>query len=114
MNLVPACLGEGEHFTDDEARALVVEALHAGAPDIVVQPILGLTTGRAVAYEALARFSSDTYRFAPDRWFGLAHQAGLGAMLEARAVGLALRAGQQRPAGTVLVGQCQPLGTEFT
>jgi EAL domain-containing protein (putative c-di-GMP-specific phosphodiesterase class I) len=87
---------------DEQARSLVVSALHAGAPEIVVQPILGLTGGRAVAYEALSRFSHGGPRLPPDQWFGLAHRVGLGAMFEARAVDLALRAGQHRPPGTLL------------
>jgi EAL domain-containing protein (putative c-di-GMP-specific phosphodiesterase class I) len=87
---------------DEEARSLVVAALHAGAPEIVVQPILGLTSGRAVAYEALSRFTHGGPRLPPDQWFGLAHRVGLGATFEARAVDLALRAGHGRPTGTVL------------
>ena len=92
----------------EEARSLVVTALHAGAPEIVVQPILGLSTGRAVAYEALSRFNHGGPVMPPDQWFGLAHRAGLGAMFEARAVDLALRAGQGRPSGTVLSVNVSP------
>ena len=68
-------------LSDEEARSLVVGALHAGAPDIVVQPILGLTVGRVVAYEALARFSFGEHYLPPDKWFGWAHRAGLGALI---------------------------------
>ena len=93
---------------DEQARSLVVNALHAGAPNIVVQPIMGLTTGRAVAYEALSRFDHGGPRFPPDRWFALAHQVGLGAMFEARAVDLALRLGASRPTGTVLSVNVSP------
>lgn len=93
---------------DEEARSLVVSALHAGAPEIVVQPILGLTSGRAVAYEALSRFSHGGPRLPPDQWFGLAHRVGLGPMFEARAVDLALKAGQHRPHGTLLSVNVSP------
>jgi EAL domain-containing protein (putative c-di-GMP-specific phosphodiesterase class I) len=93
---------------DEQARSLIVNALHAGAPSIVVQPILGLTTGRAVAYEALSRFNHNAARFPPERWFAIAHQAGLGAMFEARAVDLALRLGASRPTGTVLSVNVSP------
>ena len=65
-------------------------------------PFLGLTSGRAVAYEALSRFTHGGPRLPPDQWFGLAHRVGLGATFEARAVDLALRAGHARPTGTVL------------
>lgn len=93
---------------DEQARALVVEALHAGAPTIVVQPILGLATGRTVAFEALARFTHGEPSLPPDRWFALAHRAGLGAMLEARAVELALRLGHLRPDNTLLSVNVSP------
>lgn len=92
----------------EEARSLVVTALHAGAPEIVVQPILGLTTGRAIAYEALSRFNHGGPRLPPDQWFTMAHRVGLGAMFEARAVDLALRSGRARPAGTVLSVNVSP------
>jgi EAL domain-containing protein (putative c-di-GMP-specific phosphodiesterase class I) len=87
---------------DDQARALVVEALHAGAPEVVAQPILGLASGHTVAYESLARFTHGGPSLAPDQWFGLAHRVGLGATLEARAVEMALRMGQSRPEGSLL------------
>lgn len=95
-------------MTHEDARSLVMTALHDGAPEIVVQPILGLTTGRAVAYEALSRFHVGDYDMPPDQWFGLAHQAGLGANLEARAVGLAIDAGRERPSGTLLSVNVSP------
>ena len=59
---------------DDEARSLVVTALHAGAPTIVVQPILGLGVGRTVAYEALSRFTHGGPSLSPDQWFAMAHR----------------------------------------
>ena len=87
---------------DDEARSLVVTALHAGAPTIVVQPILGLGVGRTVAYEALSRFTHGGPSLSPDQWFAMAHRVDLGATFEARAIDLAIRAGVDRPAGTLL------------
>ncbi|HVQ88812.1 MAG TPA: EAL domain-containing protein [Actinomycetes bacterium] len=93
---------------DEQARSLVVNALHAGAPTIVVQPILGLTTGRAVAYEALSRFDHGGPHFPPDQWFAMAHQVELGAMFEARAVDLAMRLGNERPSGTTLSVNVSP------
>ena len=95
-------------FGADEARSLVVTALHAGAPHVVVQPILGLATGRVLAYEALARFDHGAPPLTPDRWFTMAHTVGLGAMLEARAVDRALQLGASRPDGTLLSVNVSP------
>ncbi len=92
----------------DECRALVTRALHHGAPSMVSQPILGLSSGRVVAYEALARFGPELPSYSPDVWFAMAHECGLGAMFEARAVDLALRAGAQRPSGTLLSVNVSP------
>ncbi|HET6510288.1 MAG TPA: EAL domain-containing protein [Baekduia sp.] len=52
------------------------------------QPIVDLTTGRAVAYEALARFSSGSR---PDVAFALAREHGVGPELEAAALDAAFR-----------------------
>ena len=46
--------------------------------------------------------------YSPDVWFSMAHECGLGAMFEARAVDLALRAGAERPAGTLLSVNVSP------
>ncbi|MCZ3385718.1 MAG: EAL domain-containing protein [Actinomycetia bacterium] len=92
----------------EECRALVTSALHHGAPSIVAQPILGLASGRVVAYEALSRFSAELPSYSPDVWFSMAHQCDLGPMFEARAVNLAIRAGAQRPEGTLLSVNVSP------
>lgn len=93
---------------------MVVTALHAGSPSVVVQPILGLATGRVLAYEALARFTHGGPSLTPDRWFAMAHSVGLGPMLEARAVDHALQLGAGRPPGTLLSVNVSPsvLGSE--
>ena len=75
---------------------------------MVSQPILGLSTGRVVAYEALSRFSPELPSYSPDVWFAMAHGCGLGAMFEARAVDLALRAGGARPPDTILSVNVSP------
>src|SRR5690349_3958229 len=54
-----------------------------GDVDAHFQPIVDLTTGRAVAYEALARFSSGSR---PDVAFALAREHGVGPELEAAAL----------------------------
>jgi EAL domain-containing protein (putative c-di-GMP-specific phosphodiesterase class I) len=92
----------------EECRALVTSALHHGAPSIVAQPILGLSSGRVIAYEALSRFSPELPSYAPDIWFAMAHECGLGPMFEARAVDLAIRAGAERPKGTLLSVNVSP------
>lgn len=58
------------------------------------QPIVDITRGTVVGYEALARFSGPP-DVTTDRWFALAHAAGVGAELEALALRTALAA---RPA----------------
>ncbi|HEY3186501.1 MAG TPA: EAL domain-containing protein, partial [Solirubrobacteraceae bacterium] len=68
--------------------------------EMVFQPIASLTTGSVAGYEALARFRSPVRR-GPDVWFAQAWRAGLGPVLEARALRLAL-ARQGRPSGTHL------------
>lgn len=92
----------------EECRALVTSALHHGAPTMVAQPILGLSSGRVVAYEALARFSPELPSYSPDAWFRMAHTCGLGAMFEARAVDIAVRSGVDRPDGTLLSVNVSP------
>jgi EAL domain-containing protein (putative c-di-GMP-specific phosphodiesterase class I) len=95
-------------YDDDQARAIVVEALHAGAPTMVVQPILDLATGRTTAYEALSRFTHPGPPLSPEQWFALAERSGLSATLQARAVDLALRLGRDRPTGSLLSVNVSP------
>jgi diguanylate cyclase (GGDEF)-like protein len=79
-----------------------VEALLAEPAGIVAayQPIISLTTGAVVGYEALARFPGRAHR-RPDEWFSLAHRCGLGVELEMKALATAL-ATPGRPPGTYL------------
>ena len=60
------------------------------------QPIIDTARGTVVGYESLARFSGPPYA-TPDCWFALARAAGLGAELEARALGTALEARSALP-----------------
>jgi EAL domain-containing protein (putative c-di-GMP-specific phosphodiesterase class I) len=92
----------------EECRALITSALHHGAPSMVAQPILGLSSGRVVAYEALARFGPELPSYSPDVWFAIAHECGLGPTFEARAVDLAVKAGERRPSGTMLSVNVSP------
>jgi diguanylate cyclase (GGDEF)-like protein len=77
------------------------------AIEMVFQPVLELATGRVSGYEALARFDGDPVR-RPDQWFAQAHRCGLGAELEALALGAAL-AVRDRPAGTFLALNVSPV-----
>src|SRR5204863_8180224 len=67
----------------------------------VYQPLVELSTGRLVGFEALSRFNSEADR-APDAWFNQAARCGRGLALEMAAIKAALAAAQKRPAGTYL------------
>jgi EAL domain-containing protein (putative c-di-GMP-specific phosphodiesterase class I) len=73
----------------------------------VAQPILDLAAGAVTGYEALARFPNPPGG-EPQDWFAAAHRAGLGAVLEARAVARALELGSGRPAGSVFSVNVSP------
>jgi EAL domain-containing protein (putative c-di-GMP-specific phosphodiesterase class I) len=71
-------------------RAEIEEVLAGGVLRMVFQPVVELSTGRTVAYEALARFDREPYR-TPDVWFAQAAEVGLGTELELAALEAALR-----------------------
>jgi EAL domain-containing protein (putative c-di-GMP-specific phosphodiesterase class I) len=74
-----------------------VRACHQpGVLRMSFQPILDTARGVVVGYESLARFSGPP-QATPDRWFAVAHAAGVGAELEARALRLALDARPSLP-----------------
>jgi diguanylate cyclase (GGDEF)-like protein len=85
-----------------------VDALLAstGALVPVFQPIMEVATGRVAGYEALARFTAPFER-PPPLWFAQAHRCGLGPVLEARAIRVAL-AVEARPPGTFLALNVSP------
>jgi diguanylate cyclase (GGDEF)-like protein len=72
----------------------------------VFQPIVGLTSGEIVGFEALARFEGKA-GLPPSWWFSEAHRFGLGAALEAQSVRAALAA-DGRPPGTFLSVNLSP------
>jgi EAL domain-containing protein (putative c-di-GMP-specific phosphodiesterase class I) len=86
--------------------------LLAGEDDltIVFQPIVDLASATVAGYEALARFPGTA---SPDVWFAAAHEAGLGAELEALALRKALAAVPDLPPDTFLTVNVSPhlLGT---
>jgi len=81
------------------ARVQIAHAIESEAFHPVFQPIHDLATGTTVGFEALTRFDSGE---APDRVFGDAERAGLGADLEAATLGAAIRAATRLPADTWL------------
>jgi diguanylate cyclase (GGDEF)-like protein len=84
----------------DEIEALLKEP-HSITP--VFQPLVELTTGRVVGYEALSRFAERS----PESWFNQAHACGLSAELEGAAIRAALEY-DNRPEGTYLSLNCSP------
>jgi EAL domain-containing protein (putative c-di-GMP-specific phosphodiesterase class I) len=83
------------------------ELLDLGTVEVVLQPIVNVTTGDIVAAEALARFPNR--RSAPvDTVFSLAHAAGWGAELEAACLQTALGKRAEMPANAVLTVNVSP------
>jgi len=68
----------------DRKRERILRLIHAGGPQVVVQPIRRLVSSEVVGFEALSRFGSDTMSTA--EWFEAAHSCGLGAELEIAAL----------------------------
>ena len=74
-----------------QRRGTITEVLHAPSSiDTVFQPIVCLTTGRTVGFEALSRFRAQPER-TPDRWIAEAHAVGLGLEVEVECVRRAFR-----------------------
>ena len=72
----------------EDRRRRVLGVVSSGGPDIALQPIAELATGRVVGVEALARFSEAPFR--PDVWFDEAASVGLRTELEVAALRAAL------------------------
>ncbi len=87
----------------DEIKALLE---NPGGVRPVFQPVVALSTGRLVGYEALARFPGAPARPTP-AWFAMAHACGLGPGLEATAIRAALEP-IGRPPGTHLAVNVSP------
>ncbi|HKN93304.1 MAG TPA: EAL domain-containing protein [Thermoleophilaceae bacterium] len=87
--------------TDQEERAEIEGLLEREQPVIpFFQPLVSLSTGRILGFEALSRFPEPPGR-GPDAWFAQAARVGLGPRLEAAALRAAL-AKEGRPPGTFL------------
>ena len=74
-----------------EIRGRVEPVMDAGGPEVLFQPIVGLSTGVRSGAEALARFPGE-WGVAPDGVFAEAHEVGLGDDLELLALGRAAAA----------------------
>lgn len=85
-----------------QAEARVRSVLDSGGPQIVFQPIVDLSTGEPVGYEALSRFTGFGPIEPPDVWFARARSAGLGVELELAAARAALSRLPDLPADTYL------------
>src|SRR4051794_9363017 len=89
------------------ARRQLAQALSAGDPTIVYQPILDLASGLVTGYEALSRFPA-LGGTRPDLVFAEAHAAERGHDLEVLALAKALEGGAGRPRSTVLTLNVSP------
>ncbi len=99
----PAAVGANE--LDAPAVRSILES--ATALRTVFQPIVDLHRGVTAGYEALSRFPAGPGA-RPDQWFAAAAEHGLGADLEAHALGKALEAKSDLPAGAFLSVNVSP------
>lgn len=105
-----------EHARVRDVLGRLEPVVAAGGPQVVLQPIVSLATGRRVGAEALSRFPEDWGR-APDVCFGEAHSVGLGDRLEVLALERAAAHLSAVPGyvsmnvspGTFLTSACQDL-----
>jgi len=87
--------GIEERQRDDTTRSKVKRSIEERAFVPVFQPIVDLTTGAVIGFEALTRFAD---RIRPDRRFRDAAAVGLGLELEAATLTAALAAARELPA----------------
>jgi EAL domain-containing protein (putative c-di-GMP-specific phosphodiesterase class I) len=78
--------GVREKDRRSEIRARIAPLLDAGGPEVLLQPIVDLGTGRRIGAEALSRFPA-AWRKAPDVCFEEAHSIDEGDALELLALG---------------------------
>jgi EAL domain-containing protein (putative c-di-GMP-specific phosphodiesterase class I) len=99
--LASGLLGPGldAHQRDADLRADIERTIREQAFTPVFQPIVRLTTGEAIAYEALTRFADGS---PPEGRFADAATVGLGIELETAALGVALENARALPDGLIL------------
>lgn len=78
--LLGGYLERSELANGDRARSArrIIEVMREGRLETALQPIVALSTGQVVGYEALSRFPQGR----PDEWFTEAARVGLGVQLE--------------------------------
>jgi PAS domain S-box-containing protein len=96
---------ELEHLLEREASVRAV--LDGEGLGMVFQPVVGLRTGLAAGFEALARFEQRPVR-TPDVWFADADAVGLGKELELRAIAKAVECAAQLPDNVFLAVNVSP------
>jgi EAL domain-containing protein (putative c-di-GMP-specific phosphodiesterase class I) len=84
----------------ESAREALAALIRGEGLKMVVQPIVDIRTGRAHAYEALARFGRPREDGGPLHWFALAEKLGERPALERACVRQGLLLLADRPAGT--------------
>jgi len=99
-------LDRAEAVKERRAEAVRIGRLmRQQAVAMVFQPIVELSTGRHVGFEALARFRR---RAAPGRWFAEAARVGMGTALELLAIRLALEDFNRIPPDAFLAVNLSP------
>jgi EAL domain-containing protein (putative c-di-GMP-specific phosphodiesterase class I) len=99
-------LDRADAVKERRAQAVkIARLMRQQAVAMVFQPIVELSTGLPVGFEALARFRR---RAAPGRWFAEAARVGMGTALELLAIRLALEDLGQLPAGSFLSVNLSP------
>jgi len=91
--VVATRISESRTIQRDKARRAeeIRAAMAAGAPRIVYQPVYHLKNLELAGFECLSRFDLEPYQ-SPDKWFGMAHEVGLGLELELASIEKALAA----------------------
>ncbi len=99
--LASSLLGPGLRRRSQRAaeRARVRDVIETQAYSTVFQPIVEMTSGQVLGYEALTRFDDGT---PPDRVFREASDAGMGIDLKCATIEAALAASAPLPTGTFL------------
>ena len=82
---------EQDVLRQTRAHDRMVDVITGARFEIVYQPVVDLSTGRAAGAEALTRFTAALAR-PPDEWFEEAERVGMRTSLELATAGLALRA----------------------
>lgn len=100
-----------QELDQQEAKRLIearVDAILASdGLSMVYQPIVDVVSNRVVAFESLARFSTDPYR-TPDVWFAEAAVAGRAVELETKAIRMALAGLETLPPDVYLTVNASP------